>query len=446
MNEGKIFLVGLGPGAAEHMSGRARRAIAAANVVIGYGKYVDLVKDLIDGKEVIRKGMTQEVDRCVAAGERARAGKTVALISSGDIGVYGMAGLTFEVLLQSGWNPGDGIGVELIPGITALSACASLVGAPLGHDFCTISLSDLLTPWPVIARRLEAAGRGDFVIALYNPRSGRRQGQLLEARRILLRDRRPDTPVAIVHSAYRERQAVQLSTLNEMTECDIGMLSTVLIGNGSTYFDAGLMITPRGYGRKYAGLTGEVKEGERSGRSLSMGFNGWKACVRRFLSDNPDQSLRQVARYFDVPLGEILEAVGEAGGEDSAGGYAAVTIRPGGEAEILEAARDWGRLRAVVRSEAGAVSELLLHASDFSRRGDWLNLTNEHFHLHIDWSRVHRGWLLRRSADLCSLYFTDARQDVVFSLSLVRNEGRFEQGVEQCFEQAWERLGVGKRQ
>ena len=163
---------------------------------------------------------------------------------------------------------------------TLSSAIASLVGAPLGHDFCTISLSDLLTPWPVIARRLEAAGRGDFVIALYNPRSGRRQGQLVEARRILLRDRRPDTPVVIVHSAYRERQAVRLSTLDEMTGCEIGMLSTVLIGNSSTYFEAELIITPRGYGRKYAGLKGEVKEGERSGRSLSMGLDGWKACER----------------------------------------------------------------------------------------------------------------------------------------------------------------------
>jgi len=446
MSRGRIFLVGLGPGAAEQMSGRARQAIAAADLVIGYGKYLDLIEDLIDGKEVIRKGMTQEVDRCVAACEEARAGKTVALVSSGDIGVYGMAGLTYEVLLQSGWKPGEGIGVELIPGITALSACASLVGAPLGHDFCTISLSDLLTPWPVIARRLEAAGRGDFVIALYNPRSGRRQGQLIEARRILLRDRRPDTPVAIVRSAYRERQAVQLSTLDEMNECEIGMLSTVLIGNSSTYFEAGLMITPRGYGRKYAGLTGEVKEGERSGRSLSMGLEGWQACVRRFLRDNPSQSLRQVAGYFDVHPGEILGAIGEAGEADPAGGYVAVAIRPGAESEVLEAARAWGRLRAVVRSETGAVSELLLHASDFSRRGDWLSLTNEHFHLHVDWSRVRRGWLLRRSDNLRGLYLTDARQDVVFSLSLVRKDGDFEQGAKQCFEQAWERLRGEQKQ
>jgi len=446
VSKGKIFLVGLGPGAADQMSGRARQAIAESAVVVGYAKYLDLIKDLLDGKESIRKGMTQEVDRCVAACELARDGKTVALVSSGDIGVYGMAGLTYEVLLQSGWTPGDGIGVELIPGITALSACASLVGAPLGHDFCTISLSDLLTPWPVIAQRLEAAGRGDFVIALYNPRSGRRQGQLVEARRILLRDRRPDTPVAIVHSAYRERQSVQLSTLEAMTDCDIGMLSTVLIGNSSTYFDAGLMITPRGYGRKYADLTGEVKEGERSGRSLSMGLGGWKACARRFLRDNQSHSLRQVARYFDVPSGEVLEAICEAGDKDPAGVYAAASIRPGKEADVLEAARDWGRLRAVVRNEAGAVSELLLHAIDFSRRGDWLNLENEHFHLHVNWSRVHRAWMLRRGDDLRSLYFTDERQDVVFNLSLVRKEGELEEAAVQCFEQAWNQLCVGPKQ
>eukprot|EP01071_Lankesteria_metandrocarpae_P000253 Lankesteria_metandrocarpae@DN10393_c0_g1_i1.p2 len=149
MGKGKIFLVGLGPGSQDHMSLRAREAIAQADVVIGYATYIKLVMDLVDGKEVIRKGMTEELDRCYEALERARQGKTVALISSGDTGVYGMAGPTYEVLLQSGWKPGDGIEVEVVPGSTALNACAALVGAPLTHDFCSISLSDLLTPWPV---------------------------------------------------------------------------------------------------------------------------------------------------------------------------------------------------------------------------------------------------------------------------------------------------------
>lgn len=146
MSNGKIYLVGFGPGAEEHMSFRARAAIAEADVVIGYSTYIKLVQNLLDGKEVIKKGMTEELDRCTEAYEHARQGKIVALISSGDIGVYGMAGPTYEVLLASGWRPGSGIEVEVVPGATALSACAALVGAPLTHDFCSISLSDLLTP------------------------------------------------------------------------------------------------------------------------------------------------------------------------------------------------------------------------------------------------------------------------------------------------------------
>ena len=268
---GKIILVGFGPGAQEHMSYRARSAIAEADVVIGYSTYVKLVHDLLEGKEVIRKGMTEELDRCNEAWEHARQGKTVAVISSGDIGVYGMAGPTYEVLLQSGWRPGSGITVEVVPGATALSACAALVGAPLTHDFCSISLSDLLTPWPVIARRLDAAARADFVVALYNPRSGRRTGQIVEARRILLKHRSPETPVAVVKSAYRKKQSIQLTTLAQMADCDIGMLTTVLIGNSSTFIDEGLMITPRGYANKYAELGGETVAGEKAGRSLSLG-------------------------------------------------------------------------------------------------------------------------------------------------------------------------------
>ncbi|MCK5667343.1 MAG: precorrin-3B C(17)-methyltransferase, partial [Thiotrichaceae bacterium] len=207
---GKILLVGFGPGAEEHMTYRAKSAIAEADVVIGYTTYIKLVKELLDGKEVVRKGMTEEIDRCIEAYEQAKEGKIVAHISSGDIGVYGMAGPTYEVLLKAGWTPDSDIKVEIIPGSTALSACASLVGAPLTHDFCSISLSDLLTPWPTIARRLEAVAQSDFVVALYNPKSGRRTQQIVEAQKILLRYRAADTPVAIVKSAYRRRQAIQM--------------------------------------------------------------------------------------------------------------------------------------------------------------------------------------------------------------------------------------------
>ncbi|MEW5887626.1 MAG: precorrin-3B C(17)-methyltransferase [Pseudomonadota bacterium] len=298
--------MGFGPGAREHMSFRARQAIEAADVVIGYSTYIKLVQDLLDGKEVIKKGMTEELDRCIEAYEHARRGKTVALVSSGDIGIYGMAGPTYEVLFQSGWRPGEGIEVEVVPGTTALSACAALVGAPLTHDFCSISLSDLLTPWPVIARRLEAAARADFVIALYNPKSGRRTQQIVEASRILLRHRAPDTPVAVVKSAYRKRQSIQMTRLAQMADCEIGMLATVLVGNSQTFLRDGLMITPRGYANKYEPLTGEVKDGERAGHSLGLGLDGWKANVRDRLAQG--QTPEEIARDFDLPVNEI-EAV-----------------------------------------------------------------------------------------------------------------------------------------
>ncbi len=308
MNKGKIYLVGFGPGAQEHMSYRARAAIAEADVVIGYSTYIKLVQELLDGKQVIKKGMTEELDRCTEAYEHARQGRVVALISSGDIGVYGMAGPTYEVLLQSGWRPGSGIGVEVIPGATALSACAALVGAPLTHDFCSISLSDLLTPWPVIARRLEAAAYADFVVALYNPKSGRRTGQIVEAQRILLQHRSPDTPVAVVKSAYRRKQSIQLTRLAQMADCEIGMLTTVLIGNSNTFVQDGLMITPRGYANKYQ-VTGEVKDGEQAGRSLSLGLHGWKVNVRERLSQG--QTPDEIARHFDLPVIEIESVMNE---------------------------------------------------------------------------------------------------------------------------------------
>lgn len=273
---GKIMLVGIGPGSVEHMTQRARSAIAEADTVVGYVTYIKLVADLIEGKEVIRKGMTEELDRAVSALDAARAGKKVALISSGDAGVYGMAGPTYEVLFQAGWTPDDPVQVEIIPGASALNACAALVGAPLTHDFCAISLSDLLTPWPTIARRLDAAAAADFVVALYNPKSGRRTRQILEAQRLLLRHRDPATPVGIVKSAYRRRQRIEFTTLDRMGECDIGMLTTVLIGNSNTIVKHGLMVTPRGYANKYdVANEGATRDGEKPGRSLSTGLTGW---------------------------------------------------------------------------------------------------------------------------------------------------------------------------
>jgi precorrin-3B C17-methyltransferase len=319
---GRIMLVGLGPGSHAHLSARARAAIAEADTVIGYVTYIRLVADLLEGKEVIRKSMTEELDRAVEAFERARQGKRVALISSGDAGVYGMAGPTFEVLFQAGWTPESDIEVEIIPGASAINTCAALVGAPLTHDFCAISLSDLLTPWPVIARRLEAVAFSDFVVALYNPKSGRRTRQIVEARRLFLRHRSPDTPVAIVKSAYRPKQRIEFTTLEKMTECDIGMLSTVLIGNSSTFIRHGLMVTPRGYANKYDVDSGTAHEGEKPGRSLSSGLTGWLAGIHA--SGLGAAELARIHRlpedYIAALLAEPLESpepLSEAAGEEA---------------------------------------------------------------------------------------------------------------------------------
>ena len=307
---GKIMLVGIGPGSVEHMTGRARAAIAEADTIIGYVTYIKLVADLIEGKEIIRKSMTEELDRAIEALARANEGKKVALVSSGDAGVYGMAGPTYEVLFQAGWTPASGIEVEIVPGASAINSCAALVGAPLTHDFCAISLSDLLTPWPVIARRLDAAAAADFVVALYNPRSGRRTRQILEAQRLFLRHRRADTPVAIVKSAYRRRENIVFTTLAQMAEADIGMLSTVLIGNSSTFVRDGLMVTPRGYANKYdLDEGGNTRDGEQAGRSLSSGLLGWLAGLQADLAAGV--TLEALALRHHLPVEYLRETLAE---------------------------------------------------------------------------------------------------------------------------------------
>lgn len=280
-NPGKIMLIGLGPGSLDDMTVRARAALTEADTVIGYVTYIRLIAGLIQGKEIIKKAMTEELDRALEALDHAQQGKKVAIISSGDAGVYGMAGPTFEVLFQAGWTPDSTIQVEIVPGASALNTCASLVGAPLTHDFCAISLSDLLTPWPVIARRLDAAAYADFVVALYNPKSGRRVQHIVEAQRIFLRHRDPKTPVAIVKAAYRPKQKLEFTTLAKLADAEIGMLATVLIGNSQTFIRHGLMVTPRGYVGKYDMDGGEsnAKPGERAGRSLTTGLEGWLAAI-----------------------------------------------------------------------------------------------------------------------------------------------------------------------
>jgi len=266
---GILYVVGIGPGARDHATPAALAALADAELVVGYSTYIKLAADYIQGKEIIRTGMTQEIGRARTAVERARAGARVALISSGDAGVYGMAGLVFEVLREVGWKRGEAPELRIIPGMTALNACASLVGAPLTHDFCAISLSDLLTPWPRIAQRIEHAAAADFVIALYNPASGRRTRQIVEAQAIIRRHREGSTPVALIKSAYRKLQDVQLTTLDQMLEYEIGMLTTVLVGSSQSFVFEGYMVTPRGYTNKYT-WQGEALPGQRPGLSLVL--------------------------------------------------------------------------------------------------------------------------------------------------------------------------------
>lgn len=233
-------MVGLGPGDLEYLAPRALAAIQAADVVVGYKSYLSFIQDLLVDKEVVSSGMKKEVDRARKAIQMASAGKTVAVVSSGDPGVYGMAGIVMEMA-------GDLITVEVIPGITAANSAASVLGAPLMHDFVVISLSDLLTPWDTILKRLEAAGSGDFVVVLYNPRSQGREAHIEIARQVLLKYKDPDTPVGLVRNARREGQESIITTLNMMAREDVDMLTTVIIGNSQTRVEHGKMLTPRGY-------------------------------------------------------------------------------------------------------------------------------------------------------------------------------------------------------
>lgn len=227
------------------MSPRAKDSILAADVVVGYDTYIELIHDLLNNKHVIGTGMMQEIDRCQAAVEEALQGKNVVVVSSGDPGIYGMAGLVIE--LTQKYPLAIRPQVTIIPGISAVGAASAILGAPLMHDFCIISLSDLLTPWEIIRKRVEMAAQADFVIALYNPKSTKRTKQIEEVREILLQHRAKDTPVGIVHHASRKGEAKVLSTLVNFTQEYIDMFSLVIIGSSQTYIQDGFMITPRGY-------------------------------------------------------------------------------------------------------------------------------------------------------------------------------------------------------
>ncbi|MDH4201168.1 MAG: precorrin-3B C(17)-methyltransferase, partial [Spirochaetia bacterium] len=267
--KGKIFVIGIGPGSEDHMTVHALKSLALCDVIIGYDTYIDLIAHLLKpSQEIFRAGMTEEVLRAQKAVEVARSKKTgdgrnanqVAIISSGDSGLYGMAGLVFEVIEKT--KSYSEIDVEIVPGVTALVSAASLLGSPVMHDFCAISLSDHLTSWSVIEKRLELAALGDFVIALYNPKSARRKEQIIQTRDILSNHRSPDNVVGMVTSAYRKDQNIVLTDLHRMLDHPMGMMTTIIIGNSETYVSNGKMITPRGYHKKY--------NLEKTGQSLKI--------------------------------------------------------------------------------------------------------------------------------------------------------------------------------
>lgn len=240
----------LGPGDSQYLAPIAKEALLQSEVVVGYRTYMQLIDPiLIEGKEAISTGMTDEIRRCQMAIDQAMEGKDTAVVSSGDAGVYGMAGLVLELLAE---DPlGEEVTVEVIPGIPALTAAGALLGAPLMHDFSVISLSDLMTPWEVIQSRVEAAAKADFVIVIYNPRSKKRNWQLELALDLIRKYRDPETPVGMVRNAMRESQSVRISELAKLDPSEVDMLSILVVGNSQTRVIRDKMVTPRGYMEKY---------------------------------------------------------------------------------------------------------------------------------------------------------------------------------------------------
>ncbi len=238
----KIYVVGIGPGAYEKMTIEAAEALKNSDVIIGYTVYVDLVREHFPGKEFLTTPMKKEVERCVMAFEEAMKGKTVSMICSGDAGVYGMSGLMYEV----GVNYPE-VELTVLPGVTAATGGAAVLGAPLIHDFCLISLSDLLTPWEKIESRLLAAAQADFVICLYNPSSRKRHDYLEKACDLMMRYKAPETVCGLVENIGRDGEAMRVLTLQELKKTKVDMFTTVFVGNSQTKKIGGKMVTPRGY-------------------------------------------------------------------------------------------------------------------------------------------------------------------------------------------------------
>ncbi len=239
----RVTVVGLGPGAGRDLTGRAREALERADLIVGYTAYIALIREEFPEKEMLSTGMRREVDRCRAAVEAAVSGRDVAMVCSGDSGIYGMAGLIYEVAQE--YPP---IEIEVVPGITAACGGAAVLGAPLTHDFAVVSLSDLLTPWDKIALRLECAAKGDFVLCLYNPASHSRPDHLKRACDILMAaGKSPETICGYVQNIGREGERGTITTLGALRDTQVDMFTTVFIGSSQTKLLGGKMVTPRGY-------------------------------------------------------------------------------------------------------------------------------------------------------------------------------------------------------
>jgi precorrin-3B C17-methyltransferase len=246
----QLYIIGAGPGGLDHLSPAARAALESCTDLAGHGLYLNLLGELTAGKTRHKTPMGEELARATLALDLAANGRTTALISSGDAGIYGMATVVFELLARKPKPEWAEVDIEVIPGISAMQAAAARVGAPLAHDFCVISLSDLLTPWELIAKRIDLAGQGDFAIAFYNAVSNKRSWQLLEARQILLRHRQPETPVVVAFNVTRKGEQITVTTLGELDPEPLNMLSLVMVGNSETRRVGKWVYTPRGYHTK----------------------------------------------------------------------------------------------------------------------------------------------------------------------------------------------------
>lgn len=238
----KLYVVGIGPGGADQITPRAAEAIRRSGVVAGYTLYLDLIGDLLAGKQLISTAMKGEVERCRAAVDAALAGNTVSVVSSGDVGVYGMAGILLELA-----EPYPALEIEVVPGITAACSAAAVLGAPLGHDFAVVSLSDLLTDWALIEKRLRLASEADFALCLYNPSSKKRGDYLRRACDIMLEHKSPGTPCGTARNVGREGEEGRILSLGELRDTAVDMFTTVIVGNSRTRVVNGRLVTPRGY-------------------------------------------------------------------------------------------------------------------------------------------------------------------------------------------------------